>query len=42
MTIVTPVGGCADAYPGDGTRDGGGQGEGDGWAARQRLMVVND
>jgi hypothetical protein len=25
MTIVTLVSGCGDAYPGDGTRDGGGQ-----------------
>jgi hypothetical protein len=24
MTIVTPVSACADAYPGDGTRDDGG------------------
>jgi hypothetical protein len=29
MTIVTLVGGCGYANPGDGTRDGGGQG-GDG------------
>ncbi len=29
MTIVTLVSGCGNAYPGDGTRDGGGQ-EGDG------------
>ena len=26
MTIVTLVSGCGNAYPGDGTRDGGGQG----------------
>src|SRR3989449_6885226 len=26
MTIVTLVSGCGYAYPGDGTRDGGGQG----------------
>ncbi len=25
MTIVTLVSGCGNAYPGDGTRDGGGQ-----------------
>ncbi len=24
MTIVTLVSGCGNAYPGDGTRDGGG------------------
>ena len=27
MTIVTLVSGCGNAYRGDGTRDGGGQGE---------------
>jgi len=26
MTILTVVSGCGNAYPGDGTRDGGGQG----------------
>ena len=26
MTIVTLVSGCGNAYRGDGTRDGGGQG----------------
>jgi hypothetical protein len=26
MTIVTLVSGCGNAYPGDGTRDGAGQG----------------
>jgi hypothetical protein len=25
MTIVTLVSGCGNAYPGDGTHDGGGQ-----------------
>jgi hypothetical protein len=26
MTVVTLVSGCGNAYPADGTRDGGGQG----------------
>ena len=39
MTIVTLVSGCGNAYPGDGTRDGGGQG---GRAMGERIGVSRD
>jgi hypothetical protein len=46
MTIVTLVSGCGNAYPGDGTRDGGGAGRAmgeqhaNGWrVSRHRLTA---
>jgi hypothetical protein len=39
MTIVTLVSGCGNAYPGDGTRDGGG--EGGRWVS-SRIRALDD
>ena len=47
MTIVTLVSGCGNAYPGDGTRDGGGQGgrsgeqHANGWRVSRHRLVAD-
>jgi hypothetical protein len=48
MTIVTLVSGCGDASPGDGTRDGGGQGgramgerHANGWRVSRHRLVAD-